>query len=62
MLPSMEIRIKIIGENQPLPIEASIENVRVENRDSYREELIKEYTTCEVVVFYPVEIFKEENE
>lgn len=60
-MPSIDINIKIIEENQPLPIEARIENIRVESRDSFREELIKEYTTCENVVFYPVKILRKEN-
>ena len=57
-MPSMEINIKIVKENQPLPIEASIENINVESRDIYREELVKDYTTCENVVFYPTEILR----
>jgi hypothetical protein len=60
-MPSVNLRIKIIEENQALPIEASIENVGVGSKDSYREQTIKEYTTCENVIFYPVEIFREEN-
>lgn len=60
-MPSVNVRIKISEQSQPIPIEASIVNVEVKNRANYREQLIKEYTTCENVMFYPVEILREEN-
>lgn len=60
-MTSINVAINIIEEGQPLPIQASVENASVESRDIYSEELVKEYTTCENVAFYPVEILREED-
>jgi hypothetical protein len=58
---SVNTVIKIIQSSQSIPINASITNIKVKTRGSYREQPIKEYTTCENVMFYPVEIIREEK-
>jgi len=60
-MPSINVNVRIIEESQPIPINASITNVEAKNKANYREQLIKEYTTCENVVFYPVEILRKEK-
>jgi len=59
-MPSINVHIKIIQASQPIPIKASITNVGVKDkRGNYREPPIKEYTSCENVVFYPVKMVKQ---
>ena len=61
-MPTINVKVNIIQASQPIPITATLTNIEALRKGNYREQLIKEYTTCENVVFYPVEILKKEKE
>ena len=60
-MPSINVKISIIQALKLIPIKATITNIEPTSQGNYSEQLIKEYTTCENVVFYPVEILKKEK-